>query len=76
MLIEPETSLHPDLLPPLAHLIATAAARSQVVVVSHSSTLAAALGAASGAGRVVLGKDLGETIMRDHDPPPWTWSAR
>jgi predicted ATPase len=33
---EPETSLHPDLLPALARLIAKASVRSQVWVVSHS----------------------------------------
>ena len=36
VLNEPETSLHPDLLPPLARLIRAAAERSQVMVVSHS----------------------------------------
>ncbi|MDN5766274.1 MAG: AAA family ATPase [Humibacillus sp.] len=41
---EPETSLHPDLIAPLARLIRSAAKRSQVMVVSHSATLIAALG--------------------------------
>ena len=36
VLNEPETSLHPDLLPPLARLIVQAAKRSQAVVVSHA----------------------------------------
>lgn len=40
---EPETSLHPELLDPLARLIASAAERSQVWVVTHSTTLADAL---------------------------------
>ncbi len=35
VLNEPETSLHPDLLPALARLIAGAAKRTQVWVVSH-----------------------------------------
>ena len=43
VLNEPETSLHPDLLPALARLIASAATRSQVVVVTHSAALAQAL---------------------------------
>jgi predicted ATPase len=43
VLNEPETSLHPDLLPPLARLIAQAAKRSQLVVVTHSPRLIAAL---------------------------------
>jgi predicted ATPase len=37
ILNEPETSLHPDLLPPLARLIAQAAQRTQVIVVSHAA---------------------------------------
>ncbi|PPE77589.1 ATPase [Kaistia algarum] len=40
---EPETSLHPDLIAPLARLIARAAERTQVWVVTHSVLLAAAL---------------------------------
>jgi predicted ATPase len=44
VLNEPETSLHPDLLPPLARLIRAAAERSQVMVVSHSGHLVAELG--------------------------------
>ena len=40
---EPETSLHPDLLAPLARLIALAAQRTQIWVVTHSQGLADAL---------------------------------
>jgi hypothetical protein len=43
VLNEPETSLHPELLPPLARLIAQASKQSQVVVVSHASALVSAL---------------------------------
>src|SRR5881398_3067509 len=39
VLNEPETSLHPDLLPPLARLIAQAAERSQIIVVTHAAQL-------------------------------------
>jgi predicted ATPase len=39
ILNEPETSLHADLLEPLARLIARSAERSQIVVVSHASGL-------------------------------------
>jgi hypothetical protein len=39
VLNEPETSLHPDLLAPLAQLIITSAERSQLIVVSHSQPL-------------------------------------
>lgn len=45
---EPEASLHPELLPPLARLIARAAQRTQVWVVTHSSVLAEALTAETG----------------------------
>lgn len=43
VLNEPETSLHPRLLAPLARMIADAVGRSQVVVVTHSGLLLAAL---------------------------------
>jgi predicted ATPase len=76
ILNEPETSLHPDLLPPLARLIAQASKRSQVIVVSHAQTLVAALGAADDSSEIVLEKDLGETVVRDGEPPNWTWPSR
>jgi predicted ATPase len=76
ILNEPETSLHPDLLPPLARLIAQASKRSQVIVVSHAQTLVAALGAADDSSEIVLEKDLGETVVRDGTPPNWTWPSR
>jgi len=37
---EPETSLHPDMLEPLARLIVSASKRGQVFVVTHSDALA------------------------------------
>lgn len=40
---EPEASLHPDLLEPLARLIIRAAERTQIWLVTHSERLAAAL---------------------------------
>lgn len=43
VLNEPETSLHPDLLDPLARLIACAASRAQIWLVTHSEPLAEAL---------------------------------
>lgn len=45
---EPETSLHPDLLPALAGAIARAAERSQIWVVTHSTVLAQAIADATG----------------------------
>lgn len=58
---EPESSLHPDLLDPLARLIARASERTQVWLVTHSERLAAALEKHAGvAPRTVIKKD-GET---------------
>jgi predicted ATPase len=76
VLNEPETSLHPELLPPLARLIAQASKRSQVVVVSHASALVSALDADADCSQIVLEKELGETVVRDGTPPVWTWPSR
>lgn len=55
---EPETSLHPDLIPPLARLIAKAAERTQIWVVTHSEPLAAALAEEAGiTPRTVIKQD-------------------
>ena len=75
ILNEPETSLHPDLLPPLARLIARAAQRSQLVVVSHAATLVSALKDAD-AKEIVLSKHLGETVVADRERPAWNWPTR
>jgi predicted ATPase len=76
ILNEPETSLHPDLLPPLARLIAQASRRSQVVVVSHAVALVSALNDAPDARQIVLEKRLGETLVADDERPAWTWPTR
>ena len=76
ILSEPETSLHPDLLPPLARLIAQASKRSQAVVVSHATALVGALGAEPDCREIVPEKELGETVVRDGTPPDWTWPSR
>jgi predicted ATPase len=73
ILNEPETSLHPDLLPPL---IAQASKQSQAVVVSHAAELISALDAHADCRQVVLEKHLGETVVRDGTPPDWTWPSR
>ncbi len=78
VLNEPETSLHPDLLPALGRLIAHAAQSSQIIVVSHAQRLVAALEEQGGVC-LQLEKDLGETRIRnldDLDRPPWQWMAR
>jgi predicted ATPase len=76
---EPETSLHPDLLPALARLIAKASEQSQVWVVSHSAALVAALQKQAGCTSIVLKKELGETTVEGIDlldRPAWTWPPR
>jgi len=58
---EPESSLHPDLLEPLARLIVKASERTQIWLVTHSERLAAALAKHGGIEpRAVIKKD-GET---------------
>jgi predicted ATPase len=79
VLNEPETSLHPDLLPALARLIAHAAEHSQVLVVSHAARLIAALEQESESQSLVLEKELGATRMvgsDQFDVPAWKWPAR
>jgi predicted ATPase len=84
VLNEPETSLHPDLLGPLAHLITTAVAATQVVVVTHSQPLIRHLQseAADEVGdlRITrLVKRSGETLIDGQTSltePPWTWPKR
>jgi predicted ATPase len=76
VLNEPETSLHPDLLPALADLIAKTAERSQIIVVSHSAVLVEALAKAESSTVYRLRKELGETVVADCDAPPWAWPKR
>lgn len=78
VLNEPETSLHPDLLPALADLIGTAASDTQVIAVTHSRPLLSALPAED--LRVVeLSKDFGATVVDGQgllDTPAWKWPSR
>jgi predicted ATPase len=76
VLNEPETSLHPDLLPALARLIMHASEHSQVWVVTHSSRLIAALNEHPECRSIQLQKDLGQTCIVDQDlqdEPLWHW---
>jgi len=81
---EPETSLHPDLLRPLGALIVTAAARIQIVTVTHSRALASALEVDGGregvdVRMIELVKEFGETRVDGQgalDEPPWQWPKR
>ncbi|KAF1008545.1 MAG: DNA replication and repair protein RecF [Luteibacter sp.] len=79
VLNEPETSLHPDLLPPLARLIGAAARHSQVWVVSHAPRLIAALEDQPNCHTITLDKDMSQTVVRGQgllDRPAWHWPER
>ena len=84
VLNEPETSLHPDLLAPLAALIATAARRTQLIVVTHARPL---IGAIEAAGETMdeqvrvltLVKEQSRTTLAGQgllDRPSWHWPKR
>lgn len=76
VLNEPETSLHPDLLPALGRLIIRASQETQVWVVSHAPRLVAALEGNSGCTPIALTKDFGETKIIGQgllDGPAWYW---
>ena len=76
VLNEPETSLHPDLLPALARLIVRASEYSQIWVVSHASRLVSALENNETCNSIQLEKTLGQTGVLDLgmlERPPWHW---
>ncbi len=76
VLNEPETSLHPDLLPALARLIIKASESTQVWVVSHASRLIHALEDYEQCCSIRLEKELGETNIVGQgilDEPSWHW---
>lgn len=77
VLNEPETSLHPSLVGPLASLIRAAASQTQVVVVTHSRSLLGFLEDA--AVGIELYKDFGETRITGQSlltTPRWDWDKR
>ncbi len=82
VLNEPEASLHPDLLAALAALIARATESSQIIVVTHSAPLVAALRECvdeDGLGLLQLVKQDGQTTVDGQgllDVPPWRWPTR
>ena len=60
---EPESSLHPDLMEPLAEMIVEAAERTQLWLVTHSERLAKAIeDTGAGAVRTVVKRDGATTI--------------
>jgi predicted ATPase len=62
---EPEMSLHPDLLDPLARMIASASTQSQVWVVTHSDQLARGIAASAQCTWARLELVGGETRIRE-----------
>jgi predicted ATPase len=78
VLNEPETSLHPDLLPALGRLVAQTAERSQVLVVSHAPALIDAVQQLPECHSITLEKKFGQTTLAGDDQPraPWHWPTR
>jgi predicted ATPase len=78
VLNEPETSLHADLIPALARLIARASAHTQIIVVTHARELVAAV-SATGAQTLSLVKEFGATTLEgvaQLEQQAWNWGSR
>ena len=78
ILNEPETSLHPDLLPALGRLITKRSEDTQIWVISHTPCLISTL-STGGANTIVLDKDTSETFVHDQElfnTPLWKWPSR
>ncbi|MDD7930283.1 AAA family ATPase [Microbacterium thalli] len=76
VLNEPEASLHPSLLGPLARLVRVASERTQVITVSHADDLVSAL---PDSARVELRRSEAETVVDGQgflDVPAWNWGSR
>lgn len=76
---EPETSLHPDLVPALARLIAPASEQCQIIIVSHAQLLIQTLEQVNHCRRLHLEKCFGETLLADttgFKTPRWEWPSR
>lgn len=76
ILNEPEASLHASLLDPLARLVESAAAHTQVVLVSHAPGLVDSLPRHA---RVELEPDIAGTRISGQgflDVPAWNWGTR
>jgi len=76
VLNEPENSLHPDLLAPMARLIAAVAERTQVWVVAHAEALITALEKSPGCRLLRLERELGATVLPGQtvlERAAWRW---
>ena len=79
VLNEPETSLHPDLLPALSRLMTKFSEETQLWVISHDQVLIEGLKQQQGCNHIGLDKEMGETFAHDQDlfeRPPWRWPTR
>jgi predicted ATPase len=79
VLNEPETSLHPDLLPALAKLIRVASRNTQIWIICHATRLIAALLEDPNCMHFELHKELGQTRLLNQsslEQPPWKWPTR
>ena len=79
VLNEPETSLHPELLPALGRLMKRCAQSTQLWVTTHAGSLIDALTRDDDCNHLELAKELGETSalgFRPLDLPPWRWPGR
>lgn len=79
VLNEPETSLHPDLLPALGRLISQFALTNQVFVVTHAQRLVDQLTENRQCAHFELEKVFGATQLvgvHDFDIPYWKWPSR
>jgi predicted ATPase len=76
VLNEPENSLHPELLPPLARLIDAVAQRTQVWVIAHAEALITALEGTPGCRLLRLERKQGATVLPGQsvlDRAAWRW---
>lgn len=76
VLNEPETSLHQDLLEPLARLIARASEMSQILIISHSKILIDTLTTEIACQIIPLRKEFSETEIELDNQTNWTWPNR
>ena len=78
VLNEPEASLHPDLLAPLAELVIAASEDSQVLVVTHAERLSAPLEDSRSVVHRLRPTSAGTVIdgQLPLERPPWHWPTR
>jgi predicted ATPase len=79
VLNEPETSLHPDLLPALGRLIEHYAENQQIIVVTHARPLVEQLMGLQDCQHYELVKRFGQTEVQGMgilDRPDWKWPPR